>query len=181
MYMAVPDKRIFNTLCSTWHMFDKYTSLRQVCCNGWINNNFYDENIPYIWRDNYRIEMKRFWHVLEVVFAEFRDRDVVYLFHDKHRGWKRTAMKTLKNGVVLPSISEALHFIRRFSFYSKKHWNYGEASDNYNMLLSGNKIFVSFTHHGELLVFSEDVQLLMRIKWLFNKFRLVCNYEGNIS
>ena len=85
--------------------------------------------------------------------------------------------ETVKNGVLLQSLHEALDFMRRFAFYSRKQWNYGEESDNYNLILARSKVFVSFTHHGEMLCFAEDVEWLKRIARRFHAYGLSCKIE----
>ena len=182
MNVAMSDRRVFAVLCKTWPMFNRYASLRHVFLAGWTTNVFYDNDIPYIWRSNCRIAEERLWRVLEVVFADLYEHDEVYMFHDRHAGWKSVEGEIGNNGVALHGIHEALEFMKRFSFYSRKQWNYGEKNDNYNMVLEQTRAFVSFTHHGEVICFAEDVQWLKLVAHRFKTSRLVCNiYEQRVG
>lgn len=178
MNVEISDRKIFSVLCKTWPMFNQYASIRHVFRDGWMNNVFYDNDIPYIWRSNRRITEERLWRVLEVVFADLNEHAEVYLFHERHAGWKIVDGNTSNNGVALYGIREALKFMQRFSFYSRKQWNYGKMNDNYNMVLEQTKAFVSFTHHGELICFAEDVQWLKLVARRFKVLRLVYNVEA---
>lgn len=179
MYRAISVRLVFSVMQKTWPMFCEYNTLKQVLRDGWTINVFYENDVPYVWRSNLRIDEGRFWQVVESVFAGIDEPNGVLLFHDGHAGWKRGRVLNVKNGVAVPTVNDALHLLRRGAFYSRRQWNYGEDSDNYNMVLAMNKAFVSFTHHGELICFSEDAQWLSQVKHRFNAFRLVCHIEPN--
>ncbi len=176
MYRALSEDRVFEAIRSLWPVFDTFMSFDQLLDNGWITNELFNNNIPYVWRSNRRIREERFWNMFEKAFANIDEIDGFILFHEKHAGWKRR-MKSIQNGVFFQQLVDASDFMKDLAFYSRRQWQYGEINDNYNLLLIHSKIFVSFTHEGEFLCFSKDKSLLITIARSFHSEHLVCKFE----
>ena len=177
MYMVLSESQVFNTLRRTWPVFDDFKSFNQLLCEGWVNNAFFNKNIPYIWRSNKRISEERFWNVFAKIFSSIDEPDGFILFHEKHAGWKKKRGRRIRNGVSLYRLLDVSIFMRGFAFYSRRQWQYGEMNDNYNLLLTHSRSFISFTHEGEFLCFSTDKSKLMEIARSFHSFHLVCEFE----
>lgn len=171
MYSALSDSRVFDILRAGWPIFSGFVSFDQLLRNGWVNNVFFSKNIPYVWRSNMRIGEKRFWNVFVKGFANMKEPDGFVMFHERHAGWRK---KRGLNGITLQQLSEVPCFMNRYAVYSRRHWRYGEQNDNYNLLLVHNRIFVSFTHEGELLCFSNVKNKLAIIARCFHSCHLSC-------
>jgi hypothetical protein len=60
MYRALSEDRVFEAIRSLWPVFDTFMSFDQLLDNGWITNELFNNNIPYVWRSNRRIREERF-------------------------------------------------------------------------------------------------------------------------
>ena len=172
-YSAVSDRCILRWLAGCWPMFGKCVSLSRLMRNGWLANLFFDSSMPYIWRSNRKIGEKRFWEVFLAVFSSLNEPQGLILFHECHGGWKRCGR--VRNGILAVNLSVIVGFMQKNAFYSRRDWEYGMISDNYNMLLPKNRIMVTFTHEGEMLCFSQNVAELKRIAATFRRQRIQCN------
>lgn len=178
MYSVLSDSRVFDILLTEWPIFAGFVSFDQLLRNGWVNNVFFSKNIPYVWRSNMRIGENRFWEIFVNVFSDEDESDGFVLFHEKHAGWKKNgAVEKYLNGICLQGLSDVSVFMRKFAFYSRRHWRYGARNDNYNLLFIHSKIFVSFTHEGEFLCFSNDKIKLTAIVRFFRALHLSCKFE----
>ena len=101
MYMVLSESQVFNTLLRAWPMFEDFKSFNQLLCEGWVNNVFFNKNIPYIGRSNKRISEERFWNVFVKIFSRIDEPDGFILFHEKHAGWKKKRGRRIRNGVSL--------------------------------------------------------------------------------
>ncbi len=172
MHASLSGRRVFNALCGIWPDFKKFLSFDRLLSNGWVNNVFFDKDFPHVWRGNGRIDETIFWDVLCNVFAGLEEPEGYILFHEKHAGWKR--LKNIRNGVFFRQLADVSAFMRKFAFYSRRQWRYGASNDNYNLIFLHNKVFVSFTHQGELFCFSDDKAKLISIARRFRAYHLRC-------
>ena len=79
--------------------------------------------------------------------------------------------------VAFESAGEAVSFLRKHAYYRKSDWQYGRANDNYAICDQECNFILFLTHHGEMLAFCDDLQVLAEIHRCFRRLALRTRIE----
>ena len=144
---------------------------------GWLPNFFFDHEVTFLRRSNLRCDKRHFWKAFLCALSAcgFFSRPIV--FHENFGGWAG-AMRGRSRFVKCGSLSEAVAFLRDYSYYNRRAWQSGSRSDNYEILDQENAILAVFTHHGEVYLFSTCLADLTIIRRCLRKAGLWSVIEG---
>ena len=151
-------------------------SPRKMAAGGWYTNPLVVSEAPCLWRSNACWKEDKFWEVLSCVLNECCCVRSPVVFHEGHGGW-RTLKAPVSRFVAFESAGEAVSFLRNHAYYRKSDWQYGRATDNYAICDQESSFILFLTHHGEMLAFCDDLQVLVKIQKRFRRSALRARIE----
>ena len=152
------------------------TSPRKLAAGGWYTNSLVLSGVPCLWRSKACWKEEKFWKVLSCALNECGCVGFPVVFHEGHGGWRRLKSPASRF-VAFESAGEAVLFLRKYAYYRKSDWQCGRANDNYAICDQENNFILFLTHHGEMLVFCGDLQVLARIHKCFRRSALRTRIE----
>ena len=151
-------------------------SPRKMAAGGWYTNQLVVSGAPCLWRSNACWKEDKFWEVLSCVLNECGCVGSPVVFHEGHGGW-RTLKAPVSRFVAFESAGEAVSFLRNHAYYRKSDWQYGRANDDYAICDQESSFILFLTHHGEMLAFCYDLQVLVKMQRCFRRSALRARIE----
>lgn len=157
----------------------KVKPLELTSC-GWLPNFFFDHDVSFLRRSNVRCDKRHFWDAFLCALSACGFFSTPMVFHENFGGWAGT-MRGRSRFVKCESLTEAISFLRDYSYYNRRAWQIGRRNDNYDILDQENNILAVLTHHGEMYLFSPCRADLMIIRRNLRKAGLWSVIEGSAS